>query len=73
MCVNVDYNKSQGLEPVFHQQRRVTDARTLECVKESAGFVRVQIESMLGRGLVKPAMASKVKKRTIITKHTVVE
>ncbi|MEQ1635847.1 MAG: amino-acid N-acetyltransferase [Methylococcales bacterium] len=45
------------LEPRFHQQLRITDAQALECVKEAAGLVRVEIEARLSLGLANSPMA----------------
>ncbi|NOT83579.1 MAG: amino-acid N-acetyltransferase [Methylococcaceae bacterium] len=46
-----------NLEPRFHQNLRVTDAQALECVKEAAGLVRVEIEARLSLGLANSPMA----------------
>lgn len=39
------------LNPRFHQQLRITDKTALQCVKESAGLVRVEIESVFSLGV----------------------
>lgn len=44
--------ESLGIPSQFHDERRITDAQTLECVKDTAGYLRVQLESRLGRGVV---------------------
>lgn len=41
----------------FHQQLRITDKIALQSVKESAGLVRVEIESLLSLGLANSPMA----------------
>ena len=41
----------------FHAGLRVTDATALECVKEAAGTVRVEIEAILSMGLPNTPMA----------------
>ncbi len=41
----------------FYQQLRITDATALQCVKESAGLVRVEIESFLSLGIANSPMA----------------
>lgn len=43
--------KSAGLESRYHQGIRITDPKSLECVKEAAGTVRVEIEALLSMGL----------------------
>ena len=40
----------QGNTPRFHQHLRITDAATLQYVKQSAGLVRVEIEALLSMG-----------------------
>ena len=44
-------------QPRFHQQLRITDETALQCVKESAGLVRVEIESLLSLGLANSPMS----------------
>jgi amino-acid N-acetyltransferase len=41
----------------YHQGLRVTDATALECVREAAGTVRVEIEALLSMGLANSPMA----------------
>ena len=41
----------------FHHHLRITDARSLQCVKEAAGLVRVEIEALLSMGLASSPMA----------------
>jgi len=41
----------------FHQQLRITDDIALQCVKESAGLVRVEIESLLSLGVANSPMS----------------
>jgi amino-acid N-acetyltransferase len=45
------------LQPAFKNNLRITDAATLECVKEAAGTVRVEIEALLSMGLTNSPMA----------------
>jgi amino-acid N-acetyltransferase len=42
----------------YHQNIRLTDAETLQCVKESVGRVRLEIEALLSMGLVNSPMAN---------------
>ncbi|TCJ12906.1 amino-acid N-acetyltransferase [Parasulfuritortus cantonensis] len=48
---------ASGSEPQYVQGKRVTDADTLEHVKDAVGSVRVDIESMLSVGLPNTPMA----------------
>lgn len=48
---------ASGTEPQYVQGKRVTDADTLEHVKDAVGSVRVDIESMLSIGLPNTPMA----------------
>lgn len=41
----------------FHNALRITDKHTLQCVKESAGLVRVDIESLLSQGVSNSPMS----------------
>ena len=41
----------------FHKHLRVTDDLALQCVKEAAGMVRVEIEALLSMGLANSPMA----------------
>lgn len=42
----------------FHNRLRITDDVALKCVKEAAGFVRVEIEALLSMGLANSPMAN---------------
>lgn len=42
----------------FHNNLRITDDVALQCVKEAAGFVRVEIEALLSMGLSNSPMAN---------------
>lgn len=42
----------------FHNQLRITDDVALQCVKEAAGLVRVEIEALLSMGLANSPMAN---------------
>ncbi|AXE34100.1 amino-acid N-acetyltransferase [Chromobacterium phragmitis] len=41
----------QGIAPQFHQQRRVTDATTMDIVKQAAGATRHDVEARLSMGM----------------------
>ncbi len=47
----------RGHEANYHQGLRVTDGAALECVKEAAGTVRVEIEALFSMGLANSPMA----------------
>ena len=47
----------QGDSPKFHHHLRITDATTLQYVKQSAGLVRVEIEALLSMGVSGSPMA----------------
>ena len=49
--------KTRGVEARYHQGLRITDKTALECVKEAAGTVRVEIEALLSQGLANSPMA----------------
>ncbi|WP_043753120.1 amino-acid N-acetyltransferase [Imhoffiella purpurea] len=49
--------KGDGAELRYVNGLRVTDDRALACVKEAAGFVRVEIEALLSLGLANSPMA----------------
>lgn len=49
--------QKQQLKSEFKNNLRITDAATLECVKEAAGTVRVEIEALLSMGLTNSPMA----------------
>ena len=46
------------LEGTYHQGIRLTDAETMQCVKEAVGRVRVEIEALLSMGLANSPMAN---------------
>ncbi len=48
----------KNLEDTYHQGIRMTDAETMQCVKESVGRVRVEIEALLSMGLANSPMAN---------------
>lgn len=47
----------QGDTPKFHHHLRITDAPTLQYVKQAAGLVRVEIEALLSMGVSGSPMA----------------
>lgn len=47
----------QNQQSQFHQQLRITDENALQCAKESAGLVRVEIESLLSLGVANSPMS----------------
>ncbi len=47
----------QNITPGYHQNLRITDDTALQCVKEAAGLVRVEIEALLSMGLANSPMA----------------
>jgi amino-acid N-acetyltransferase len=49
--------KARGARLEYANGLRVTDAAALECVKEAAGTVRVEIEALLSMGLANTPMA----------------
>ncbi|MGR8978573.1 MAG: amino-acid N-acetyltransferase [Gammaproteobacteria bacterium] len=49
--------KKLSAPPLFHKNLRVTDDLALQCVKEAAGMVRVEIEALLSMGLANTPMA----------------
>lgn len=49
--------KHHNLSPKFHKNLRITNDIALQCVKESAGLVRVEIEALLSMGLSNSPMA----------------
>jgi amino-acid N-acetyltransferase len=52
----------KGIDARFHNDVRVTDAAALECVKEAAGEIRLDIEAAFSQGLPSTPMAhSKVR------------
>jgi len=48
----------KGLQPRFHDGVRVTDAAALECAKEAAGEIRLDIEAAFSQGLPNTPMAN---------------
>ncbi|MEO8332929.1 MAG: amino-acid N-acetyltransferase [Gallionella sp.] len=46
------------LEGTYHHGIRLTDAETMQCVKEAVGRVRVEIEALLSMGLANSPMAN---------------
>lgn len=48
---------ARGIPQRYYKNLRVTDAQALECVKEAAGTVRVEIEAMLSMSLINTPMA----------------
>jgi len=47
-----------NLGDTYHHGIRMTDAETMQCVKESVGRVRVEIEALLSMGLANSPMAN---------------
>jgi amino-acid N-acetyltransferase len=47
-----------NIEDRYHQNVRLTDAETMQCVKEAVGRVRVEIEALLSTGLANSPMAN---------------
>jgi len=47
-----------NLDDTYHQGIRITDADTMQCVKEAVGRVRVEIEALLSMGLPNSPMAN---------------
>ena len=43
--------EAAGLESSYHKGIRITDPASLQCVKEAAGTVRIEIEALLSMGL----------------------
>lgn len=55
----IDVRLQKMNHPVhFHNRLRITDDAALQCVKESAGLVRVEIEALLSMGLTNSPMAN---------------
>lgn len=50
--------KQQNITSEFHQNLRITDDQAMQCVKEAAGLVRIEIEALLSMGLANSPMAS---------------
>jgi amino-acid N-acetyltransferase len=51
----------------FHQQLRITDKSALQCVKESAGLVRVEIESVFSLGVAMSVSKTQVISGNFVT------
>ncbi|HIG65528.1 MAG TPA: amino-acid N-acetyltransferase [Methyloprofundus sp.] len=49
--------KLQNKQSQFYQQLRITDDTALQCVKESAGLVRIEIETLLSLGVANSPMS----------------
>ncbi|MFK5949493.1 MAG: amino-acid N-acetyltransferase [Methylococcales bacterium] len=49
--------KLQNIISTFYKDLRITDDPALQCVKEAAGLVRVEIEALLSMGLANSPMA----------------
>jgi len=49
--------KKLNTPPQFHKNLRITDDLALQCVKEAAGLVRIEIEALLSMGLSNSPMA----------------
>ncbi|QWF72064.1 amino-acid N-acetyltransferase [Methylomonas paludis] len=49
--------QQQGDTPKFHHHLRITDAATLQYVKQTAGLVRIEIEALLSMGVSGSPMA----------------
>jgi amino-acid N-acetyltransferase len=49
--------QQQNIKSHFHKDLRITDDKALQCVKEAAGLVRVEIEALLSMGLANSPMA----------------
>jgi amino-acid N-acetyltransferase len=47
-----------NIEGRYHQNIRLTDAETMQCVKEAVGRVRLEIEALLSVGLANSPMAN---------------
>lgn len=47
-----------SLKDTYHHGIRLTDAETMQCVKEAVGRVRVEIEALLSMGLANSPMAN---------------
>lgn len=52
-----DRLREQGHQSQFHQHLRITDATTLQYVKQAAGLVRVEVEALLSMGVSGSPMA----------------
>jgi amino-acid N-acetyltransferase len=53
-----DHLAKNNLADTYHHSIRMTDAETMQCVKEAVGRVRVEIEALLSMGLANSPMAN---------------
>ena len=53
-----DHLAKNNLGDTYYQGIRMTDAETMQCVKEAVGRVRVEIEALLSMGLANSPMAN---------------
>ena len=51
------YLKQRGIQSTFKNNIRITSKACLECVKEAAGTVRIELEALLSMGLANSPMA----------------
>ena len=57
--------QAENLQPVFVGARRITDARTMEIVKQVTGALRVEIEARLSMGLANsPTAGARIRVRS---------
>jgi len=49
---------TRNISDSYHQGIRLTDAQTMQCVKEAVGRVRLEIEALLSMGLANSPMAN---------------
>ncbi len=49
--------QARGIEAKYHDGLRITDLAALDCVREAAGTVRVEIEALLSMGVANSPMA----------------
>jgi amino-acid N-acetyltransferase len=49
---------TRNINDTYHQGIRLTDAETMQCVKEAVGRVRLEIEALLSMGLANSPMAN---------------
>jgi len=49
--------EGRGIEQQYHQGLRITTQESLDCVKEAAGAVRVEVEALMAMGLANSPMA----------------
>jgi amino-acid N-acetyltransferase len=53
-----EHLSKSGIEDRYHQNIRLTDAQSMQCVKEAVGRVRFEIEALLSMGLANSPMAN---------------